>query len=571
MTCKMRSKLTTVSSVFAVVACVGLSGRAMAQDWSTLNLQNAGPYSDVGGTWQESDGIISPPGAWADEHLTFFKGKAYADFEAELEFRWQANHCGAGFIVGAQNAGDFYLVDFSCCGQQFRAKHFWAAVSKMENSGWLKTLKTDMIRGVSSELGGGSNFVGPWHKARIVVAGNQIRLWVDRRPFPVVTVDGLKPGYVGLESWTYHGNPGSGFRNLRIRGTAAPAPAWDNAIAPAQNWFNPWPVGTGQQWITGLTDGGIAKCANGSLLMNIGGTLLRSADLGRTWQQVQAKGWESGSQLVGLQNGKVLAFKSTGGSMKDSEYVPGTIKRSVSEDNGDTWTPYELAQQGAWKPDRPMILHPMIGIIELKDGTLVGFHAANHPSWQLMGKGGVFEWGTIHTTGFSSRSTDQGKTWSTPVPLDGPPGAGITMDNCEYLSNIQTKNGDLLSLGRPIYSPWMWEVWSTDNAVSWGPSTRGPFCMYATASPPRATASGALIVAGRMPGGQGAYVSHDDGMTWQGYRVGTDMWAMGSMLEVKPDVVLYVYMDTRGTYARAQFLRVTPKGLEPARDMLPSK
>ncbi len=58
MTCKMRSKLTTVSSVFAVVACVGLSGRAMAQDWSTLNLQNAGPYSDVGGTWQESDGIL---------------------------------------------------------------------------------------------------------------------------------------------------------------------------------------------------------------------------------------------------------------------------------------------------------------------------------------------------------------------------------------------------------------------------------------------------------------------------------------------------------------------------------
>lgn len=72
-----------------------------------------------------------------------------------------------------------------------------------------------------------------------------------------------------------------------------------------------------------------------------------------------------------------------------------------------------------------------------------------------------------------------------------------------------------------------------------------------------------------MPGGLGAYVSHDDGMTWQGYRIGTDVWGMGSMLEFKPDVLLYVYMDSRGRFARSQFLRVTPDGLEPSREMLP--
>ena len=541
----------------------------MTDEWTSLHLQGAGACADVGGAWQESEGVISTPdasGTWVDDYLTFFRDQAYADFEAEFEFRWQTNHCGAGLILGAQNTGDFYLVHFPCCGQHYRAKHFWAAVSKTNKAGWLKILKMDMIHGVVSELGGGSNFVGPWHHARIVVKGNQICLWVDRRPFPPVTVDGLKPGYLGLESWP---TGGSGFRNLKVKGKPADAPAWDDLAVPAQNWFVPWPVGDEQQWITNLSDGGIARSGDGSLLMNIHGTLLRSTDNGRTWEQVQSDTWESGSYLVETKDDKVLAIKTAGGLAPDGVIrMTGQIRRSVSEDHGQTWSPYELATQGEWKLDRPMDLHPMHGIIELTDGTLVGFHAANNPSWQF-GQN-VLEWGGLHCTGWSSRSTDQGKTWSTPVPLDGPPAAGVNFDMCEFISNIQTRNGDLLCLGRPIYSPWMWEVWSKDNAVSWSPSMRGPFCAYATASPPRATASGALVVAGRMPG-LAAYVSHDDGITWKGYRIGTDTWAMGSMIEVEPDVILYVYMDSRGKHARAQYLRVTPDGLEPAPNMLPDK
>ena len=44
---------------------------------------------------------------------------------------------------------------------------------------------------------------------------------------------------------------------------------------------------------------------------------------------------------------------------------------------------------------------------------------------------------------------------------------------------------------------------------------------------------------------------------------------MGTMYEVEPDLVLWVYMDNWGGDARAQFIRVTKDGLEPARDMLP--
>ena len=38
---------------------------------------------------------------------------------------------------------------------------------------------------------------------------------------------------------------------------------------------------------------------------------------------------------------------------------------------------------------------------------------------------------------------------------------------------------------------------------------------------------------------------------------------MGSMVEVEPDVVLYVYQTTK--LMRAQFIRVTDSGLEPLR------
>ena len=73
-----------------------------------------------------------------------------------------------------------------------------------------------------------------------------------------------------------------------------------------------------------------------------------------------------------------------------------------------------------------------------------------------------------------------------------------------------------------------------------------------------------------MPG-LGLHVSHDNGMMWKHYRAGTDIWAGARMYEVEPDVVLWVYMDSYGTDARAQFIRITPDGAEPAREMLPSQ
>jgi len=40
---------------------------------------------------------------------------------------------------------------------------------------------------------------------------------------------------------------------------------------------------------------------------------------------------------------------------------------------------------------------------------------------------------------------------------------------------------------------------------------------------------------------------------------------MGGMVEVEPDVVLYVYFDSHESLMRAQFIRVTREGLVPLR------
>jgi len=242
---------------------------------------------------------------------------------------------------------------------------------------------------------------------------------------------------------------------------------------------------------------------------------------------------------------------------------------SESGDNGETWSEPEAVQRAAFVPpenDPEIKLHGPHGFLELKDGTLLGFQVASIPGHGHDSSYNIWEWGTWQNAAYSIRSTDGGRTWSAPVPLNGPPAVGQKYDLCECTSTVQTKEGKVLCLVRPIYSPWMWEIWSDNGGKSWGPATSGPFPCYAATA--LATSSGVLLVSGRMPG-LGLYVSHDSGMTWKAYRVDTaGLWAMGQMYELEPDLVLYVYMDLYASDMRAQFIRITPDGVEVDQKML---
>ncbi len=124
-------------------------------------------------------------------------------------------------------------------------------------------------------------------------------------------------------------------------------------------------------------------------------------------------------------------------------------------------------------------------------------------------------------------------------------------------------DGSILAIIRPECSPCMWETWSRDGGATLGPCVRGPFPGYATPNMVR-TSSGAVLVAHRLPT-MSIHCSLDEGHTWdQGTMIDNAIWCMGAMCEVEPDLVLYCYMDTFERLMRAQFLRVTPAGLEPA-------
>lgn len=482
-----------------------------------------------------------------DVHLTFRTDRAYGDFEAQFKFRWDQAHCGAGFIFRARDAQHYYLAHFPAIGQCIRAEHFWALISKVDGNGWTEILMMEMVHGVASEK-------GIWHDARLTVQGHEFRLWVDGRPLPAVRDDTFpEPGLVGFEAWGYTGVSAS-FRDLCIAGEPLDAKPWDADLQPVKNWFLPFPA-DGQQRCTGLT-----WAPNRDLLMALSPSgLVRSLDNARTWTPVEPENFPGG-WIHTLRDGRLITLARG----KDDTVI------AESKDNGRTWSePQQVARAPFVPPPNvpDMKIHGPGGFLELRDGTLLGFMVGSIPGRGHEGPFDIWEWGMWPNCAFSIRSTDGGRTWSAPVPLNGPPAVGQKYDLCECTSTMQTKEGKVLSLVRPIYSPWMWEIWSDDNGRTWGPATSGPFPCYAATA--LTTESGVLLVSGRMPG-LGLYASHDSGMTWKPYRIDTaGLWAMGRMYEVEPNLVFYGYMDHYDSSMRAQFLRITEHGVEPAPEALP--
>jgi len=202
--------------------------------------------------------------------------------------------------------------------------------------------------------------------------------------------------------------------------------------------------------------------------------------------------------------------------------------------------------------------------VNLADGSVVMFGYGGHDS--SLAAAAIFTWGSHHCQAFACRSEDNGRTWSEWANVDGTRDSSRdpvdgSLDLTE-VCGVQTGDGRLLAMIRPIYSPWMWETWSSDGGASWTPCVRGPFPGYATPNMLR-TASGAILIAHRLPGCT-IHTSLDDGRTWdQGTLIDSAIWVMGGMIEVAPDVVLYVYYDSFESLMRAQFIRVTPSGLVP--------
>jgi hypothetical protein len=191
----------------------------------------------------------------------------------------------------------------------------------------------------------------------------------------------------------------------------------------------------------------------------------------------------------------------------------------------------------------------------LTNGTMVWFVCVPH------------ETGDDGRPGYSGsvRSTDEGRTWSTPVPIDGPgPMPQHRMKDKDVRSETagaQTRDGKIVAFVRNS-EPTMWECWSNDGGLTWLPAARGSFPKYAGLNSILTTSSGVILYGARFPG-MGIQASYDNGMTWRCIEMDSATWAQGGMIEVELDVVLHIYggpnapLDLRG-----QIARVTPEGLK---------
>jgi hypothetical protein len=374
------------------------------------------------------------------------------------------------------------------------------------------------------------------------------------------------PGRIGIYSCG-----GAGIRNVVIAGEPLGLEPWDAQARSPVNWFHPCPDTEYGQWQQPLD---LLRFSNGEMLLAYNvrekiyegkstPLIARSTDGGRSWSKPEVLQVLQGDyewqpvRLHQTPQGRLICFVDTKGGFFAAE----------SSDRARSWTTPSLTNIPARTDHVERLVMGPAGPLNLADDSMLLFLYGAH-DLKLPDMVG-FPWGGLHCQAFATRSLDDGRTWSEPVNVDNP---GYGPDGKLWDSNLdltevcgaQMSDGRIVALIRPCFSAWMWETWSHDGGATWGPCVRGPFAGYATPNMLRTT-SGAVLVAHRLPC-LTIHTSWDEGHTWdQGTLIDGGLWAMGSMLEVEPNLVLYIYWDSFGELMRAQFLRVTDGGLQPER------
>ena len=535
------SSLISCSTIAAGQTAAGPLGFGDGADWSF-----------VGGAWKDGQGRYAIPEQMFSLRLALYRRAVYGDVtvECDLDPEYRAVGGGdAGIIIRARDARHYYWIHEPWVGQTTRAKHFWLAISKVDATGWVRHLRLEVVPGVPSEM-------DRWYRLRVEARGPAIRTWVDGYPGPGVTDDTYATGAIGIGGYGWFH-----MKNLTVQGRPQPdAAPWQAGPDPGIDWFHVLGdapgAGTRQKPLS------LRRLPDDTLVFQYGARtdpgwwVSRSKDGGLSWDQPTGMPRDRQGFLHVTHDGRLLAWQFDEGN---------AFWFSESTDRGRTWGPREAFPLANPWPDDPK-LAPLFygkGLYELPDGTWVVLLHGNLRESEASRS--IYTWGHWASQTWSIRSTDQGRTWSAPVNLDGvrPPGASRgSSDGC--LDMIEpvgayTRDGRFLVYCRPIYSPTMWQAVSTDGGRSWDAAARGPFPGYAADM--WCTAAGALLVSHRFPD-HTINLSLDNGRTWDaGTTIDFPLEGAGKFAEVAPDVLLFIYRNDGQTRMRAQYLRVSPGGL----------
>ena len=594
-------KHRSLSGIACLIAVLGSSALAHAaddqypltigdgQDWHFMT------GGDVQVDWRDTSNVgvhINPTvEALYQRKQAFYTKHAFDDFtiEYKVDLRYNAQGAGrAGAILRAQDPNHYYVVYLPHTAQIYRSKNFYVAVAKVEGDGYIRNIKLAWVPNVPSETDRN-------YDVRVDVRGNRISVRIDGRNVLSVTDDTYRSGLVGLA--------GQGlfyFKDVKVTGTAVAAPKWDRK-ATIPNYSFRLPVGSKY-----MPSGCIAP--NGDVLIGAGRALLRSSDKGKTWTKTQLPEHMShihdyGSPMFRTPDDRLVVLskrskklpdelarlKASGdeGSVWEEGPTPH-IMRHESTDSGDTWSegvPGKVL--GNWTDEHRN--HNEISqygsVVQTADGTLVLFCYAGYPRTvdkaamrtEVRGrKIDIHTWGSYDYKAFAIRSTDGGLTWSAPIEIDQPragatryaeqdvPRGAITgaFDFTE-VTGVAIGNR-IMATVRPIFGSLMWQCWSDDSGDNWDAASRTTFPGHAQFM--IRLDSGAILCAHRFPN-LSINISRDDGLNWdEGAIVADELWAMGCMIEIEPDLVLCVYMEnllSDDANLLAQFFRVTPDTIVP--------
>ena len=542
--------------------------RVAPEDAVALKIGDGSNWRFLGGEWTDGDdGVILPTPQRNVHSRAFYTANAYADVTVEFEYwgGYRESATGtAGLILRAQDGGHFYWIHFPWTGQPYRAKGYWAGLGIVSGDGYVRHAKFDIVPGVPAEW-------QRWYAVKVEAVGTRIRIWVDGRLALDLNDDTHSSGYVGLAGWAEYR-----FRNVRVTGKPGAAPPWDDSVRIRKSMVElPVP--------SSMPTGCVAP--NGDVLLGSGMTLLRSTDKGRTWSKEQLPEHvyplgDMGATLFRTAKGRLIVHGAIGGYVTKAESKAHGFYMSESFDSGKTWSEMTLCplqSDAEWPPsldkERLWVYGPLT---ETEDGTLIRFlYCGVDDSGPY---NDVNTWAAVRAKSMAFRSTDGGKTWAGPIELDRPTyyttPRGSIPGALDFTETTGVAIGNtVMTLIRPIYSPWMWQCWSHDAGVTWDAAARATF--HGAAQSLIRTHSGYIVCGHRHPG-YALNVSRDNGLNWDaGTIIDWPTWAMGCMIEVEPDVLLVTYnnMDY-GNVANlrnveispllAQRVRITPTGIEPA-------